>query len=195
MTTLHAVFLDRDGVINRKAPEGEFVHRWEEFHLLPSVPQAIVRLNRAGIAVLVVSNQRGIALGLYTLQDVAAIHDRLQHELGGFGARIDGYYICPHDRQDCNCRKPRSGLFAQALAEFPEITASASAMVGDSLSDIEFGRNLGMFTIFIENDSEIRTEDAATARTLADMCCRSLTDAVDILLAAFPAQSGLDHGI
>lgn len=191
--TLRTVFLDRNGVVNRKAPEGEYVYRWEDFHLLPSVSQAIARLNRAGVTALVVSNQRGIAMGLYTPQDVAAIHDHLQRELARFDAHIDGFYVCPHDRQDCNCRKPRPGLYAQAAAEFADIRASTSVMIGDSLSDIEFGRNLGMFTIFLENESETRTEEAAAARALADLRFPSLAKAVETLLADPRAQPNSDN--
>jgi D-glycero-D-manno-heptose 1,7-bisphosphate phosphatase len=181
LDSLRAVFLDRDGVINKKAPEGQYVHRWEDFELLPSVPEAIARLNRAGLRVFVASNQRGIALGLYSIQDVVAIHDALQRELNRFGAHIDGYYVCPHDKRGCDCRKPLPGLFHQAAEEFPEITASSSVAIGDSLSDMEFGRRLGMFTIYVESDLDSREQDCLAARSLADVCCRSLADAVEIL--------------
>ena len=176
------MFLDRDGVINRKMPEGQYVTAWEHFHLLPGVPEAVAALNRNGLRVIVVTNQRGIALGLYTSADVEAIHARLQSALAESGAHVDGFYFCPHDKRQCNCRKPGPGLFEQAKADFPEITPETSVVLGDSLSDIEFGHNLGMKTIFIEGDPEHRKPGAEKAIALAHESASSLTDAVSLLL-------------
>ena len=167
-------------------PEGQYVASWQHFDLLPGVPETIARLNQAGLRVLVVTNQRGIALGLYTTADVNAIHAQLQTVLAQSGARIDGFYFCPHDKRECNCRKPLPGLFEQAQAQFPEIDSSTSIMIGDSLSDIEFGRNLGMRTIFIQGDEYAREHQkpgAQKAADLADQRFQSLPDAVNFLLA------------
>ena len=196
LRTLRTVFLDRDGVLNRKLPEGRYVTSWSEFQPLPGVPQAIARLNRAGLRVVVVSNQRGIALGLYTSEDVRSIHSALQGWLQSQGAHIDAFYFCPHDTQQCNCRKPLPGLFHQARADFPEIDAASSLMIGDSLSDIEFGHRLGMTTVFLEGDpgapdehvcslegdSSHRKPGADSARQLADLCFPSLVEATEALL-------------
>jgi D-glycero-D-manno-heptose 1,7-bisphosphate phosphatase len=184
---IRTVFLDRDGVLNRKMPEGRYVTSWSEFQPLPGVPQAISRLNRAGVRVTVVSNQRGIALGLYTADDVRAIHSAFQSFLKAHGAAMDGFYFCPHDAQQCNCRKPLSGLFDQARTDFPEIDAVSSLMIGDSLSDIEFGHRLGMMTVYIEGDSQQRKHGSEAARELADLRFSSLGDAVDALLSQLPA--------
>jgi D-glycero-D-manno-heptose 1,7-bisphosphate phosphatase len=181
---LRAVFLDRDGVLNEKMPEGQYVTRWQDFHVLPGVPEALRRLNEAGLRVIVVSNQRGIALGLYTAADVEAIHAALQRLLKSAGALVDAFFICPHDKGQCNCRKPLPGLFEQAVAMFPEIKAATSAMIGDAHSDIEFGRRLGMTTIFIEGDPERRKPGAEKAANLAGMRFASLPQAVEALLAA-----------
>ena len=143
---IETVFLDRDGVINEKMPEGRYVTRREEFRLLAGVAEAIALLNGAGIRVIVVSNQRGVALELYTVEDVRGLHAGLQQELAVKQARIDGFYFCPHDKGECGCRKPLPGLFEQAVADFPSITAVRSVMIGDSLSDVEFGKRLGMTT-------------------------------------------------
>jgi len=179
---LSTIFLDRDGVLNEKMPEGTYVRSAADFHPLPGAAEAISKLNRAGVRVVVVSNQRGIARGLYTATDVNAIHTAFQKYLEGFGARVDGFYFCPHDKEQCNCRKPLPGLFEQALAEFPQITAAASAMLGDSLSDIEFGRRLGMLTVFIAGEAEHRSPSAEDARALADLRFPSLAEAVEALL-------------
>jgi D-glycero-D-manno-heptose 1,7-bisphosphate phosphatase len=177
------VFMDRDGVLNEKMPEGCYVTRWSEFRLLPGVVEAIGLLNRAGLRVVVVSNQRGIALGLYTAEDVRTIHANFQNLLEASGAHVDGFYFCPHDKGRCNCRKPQPGLFEQAAADFPEIKAAASAMIGDSNSDIEFGRRLGMITVFIDGDPRRRKPGSEAARALADKRFSSLVEAVNDLLA------------
>jgi len=182
LRNLRTVFLDRDGVLNEKMPEGRYVASWSDFHVLPGVPEAIGRLNRAGLRILIVSNQRGIALGLYTAADVRAIHAGLQELLEAHDARVDGFYFCPHDKGQCNCRKPLPGLFEQARAEFPEIDARTSVMIGDSFSDIEFGRRLGMATVFIGGDPERQKPGAQEASELADLRFGSLTEAVDALL-------------
>jgi D-glycero-D-manno-heptose 1,7-bisphosphate phosphatase len=193
---LRTVFLDRDGILNEKMPEDQYVTCWEEFHVLPGVPQALRRLNEANLRVIVVSNQRGIARGLCTMADVDAIHTAFQRQLAGAGAHpgahpdshlpgahIDAFFVCPHDKDKCNCRKPLPGLFHQAIAKFPNITPATSVMIGDSLSDIEFGSNLGMQTIFIEGDPKRRSPGAEQAAQLADLRCASLPEAVEILLS------------
>ena len=181
--TLRTVFLDRDGVLNRKMPEGRYVASWSDFQPLPGVPQAIARLNRAGLRVIVVSNQRGIALGVYTSEDVRKIHAALQSWLQSQGAHIDAFYFCPHDLRQCNCRKPLPGLFHQAGAEFPEIDPASSIMIGDSLSDIQFAHRLGMSALFLEGDPLPQKPGAEAARQLANLCFPSLPEATDALLA------------
>jgi D-glycero-D-manno-heptose 1,7-bisphosphate phosphatase len=179
---LTTVFLDRDGVLNEKMPEGAYVTSPASFRILPGVPEAIARLNESGLRVVVVSNQRGIALGLYTVDDVEAIHAAFQQTLSSHGAHIDAFFLCPHDKGQCNCRKPLPGLFEQATAQFPTITAASSVMIGDSLVDIEFARRLGMTAILISNNSDQPAPGIESARRLADLRFSSLREAVNALL-------------
>jgi D-glycero-D-manno-heptose 1,7-bisphosphate phosphatase len=181
-TPLRTVFLDRDGVINEKMPEGRYVQSEDDLRIVLGAPQAIGKLNRAGIRVLVVSNQRGIALGLYTPEDVHAIHAILQAQLRAQGACIDAFYFCPHDKGACECRKPMPGLYEQATAQFPDIDAETSVMIGDSLSDVEFGNRLKMRTIWIGGDPETRKPGSEMAEHCATWSCSSLVEAVDLLL-------------
>lgn len=167
--------------MNRKPPEGEYVGRWSDFHLLPGVEDAIAALNGSGRRVVVVSNQRGIALGRYTAADVDALHERLQQHLAGHGARVDAFYYCPHDVGECDCRKPGTGLFRQAFRDFPEASTENSVMIGDSLPDIQAARNLGMPSIFIEGDQKTQKAGAAQAAELADAVAESLVEAVALL--------------
>jgi D-glycero-D-manno-heptose 1,7-bisphosphate phosphatase len=176
------VFLDRDGVINRKAPEDEYVSNWDSFHLLPSVETAIAALNRSGRTVLVITNQRGIALGHYSEATVHTLHEQLQEYLASHGAHIDGFYFCPHDKDECDCRKPKTGLFKQALRDFPGASSANSIVIGDSLSDIEAARNFGSPAIFIQGDSDTQKPGAETARALANAHAESLLEAVQRFL-------------
>src|SRR5271168_5259751 len=110
-----AVFLDRDGVINQPPPEGEYVTRWEDFHVLPGVVEGIALLNRAGFAVIVVTNQRCVAKGLMTVADLEKMHGRMTDVLARAGATIDETFYCPHElNPPCGCRKPAPGMLLRA---------------------------------------------------------------------------------
>ena len=165
-------------------PEGRYVARWEEFRVLPGVPEAIARLNAAGVRVLVVTNQRGIAKGLYTLADLEGIQVRFEGLLRSRGAHLDAFFACPHDKGECNCRKPLTGLYDQARSRFPGILPETSVMIGDSLSDMEFGHRLAMPSLLIVAEATSQTAGMAQARVLATASYHSLPDAVDALLAA-----------
>ncbi|MCC8050309.1 MAG: HAD family hydrolase [Clostridiales bacterium] len=141
-----AVFLDRDGLINRQAPPHQYITKWEEFEFLPGVPEAIHKLNKAGYLVLIVTNQRGIARGMMTVEAVEKIHRQMCKNLNKIGAHIDGIYVCPHNAGECHCRKPDIGLFLRAERDF-RIDKETSWMVGDSESDVQAGQNYGVRTI------------------------------------------------
>lgn len=179
LSNISYVFLDRDGVLNRKPPSGRFVTCWEEFELLPGVEDAIEQLNRSGRKVIVATNQRGIALGLYSQQDLDRMHSRLREHLAARGAHLDGIYVCPHDDGECNCRKPLPGLFQQAFRDFPAARPQNSLMAGDSLRDVEAGICAGMRTVFIIGASDVEEEAAAEqARLLATLSVKSLPEFV-----------------
>jgi D-glycero-D-manno-heptose 1,7-bisphosphate phosphatase len=172
------VFLDRDGVINRKVPEGEYIADWTKFHILPGVEAAIAALNRSGRHVIVLTNQRGVALGRYACEDVDSLHHRLQQHLAEHGARIDAFYYCPHDKDQCDCRKPQPGLFQQAFRDYPSASPANSLVIGDSLSDIEGAHNLRIPAIFIKGDLKTRKPGAERAIALSDAVAESLAEAV-----------------
>jgi D-glycero-D-manno-heptose 1,7-bisphosphate phosphatase len=179
---LRWVFLDRDGVINRKAAEGKYISEWSNFEVLPGAEEAIGRLNRAGCRVIVLSNQRGVALGLYTEAAVHHLHARFQAHLRTYGAHIDGFYFCPHDEGQCTCRKPALGLFEQAVRDTPAITPQTSVMIGDSISDIVAARHFGCRSVFVEGDLTTSKQGADRAKELADGVAGSLAEAVESLL-------------
>ncbi len=100
------LFLDRDGVINAAPPRGEYIRHWDEFRLLPEVVSWIRLFKAAGYLAIVVTNQRGIALGIMTEADLLALHEKMRAELVSQGAILDDILYCPHAEDACNCRKP-----------------------------------------------------------------------------------------
>ena len=144
------IFLDRDGVINCKAPEHDYIKNWQDFIFLPNVPEAISKLNHAGYIVIIVTNQRGIARGMMSTTDLDDIHKKMCEKLLCYDAKIDAIYVCPHDIGECTCRKPDIGLFLEAEKDF-NISKSESWMIGDSDSDIEAGKRFGIKTIKTTN--------------------------------------------
>jgi D-glycero-D-manno-heptose 1,7-bisphosphate phosphatase len=143
-----AVFVDRDGVINRRLP-GAYVRSWNEFRFLPGARAGLRLLREAGYLLIVITNQRGIGRGLMSEADLAALHARMQAELVSAGAGVDAIFHCPHDlAENCGCRKPRPGLLEQARERFA-IAPGRSWVVGDSLSDLEAGRAAGIPGILV----------------------------------------------
>lgn len=147
------LFLDRDGVINKHLPD-DYVKTPDDFIWLPNVLEALKTLSGIFSKIIVVTNQRGIAKGLYTEADLSNIHNQMRNAVSNAGARLDAIYYCPHfgDEENCNCRKPNSGMALQAKSQFPEIDFNHSVMVGDSKSDIDFGKNLKMLTVTVTKD-------------------------------------------
>ncbi len=143
------VFLDRDGVINAKPPEGNYVTRPEQLALLPGAGEALTHLGAAGLRLLVVTNQRGVALGRMSAADLDLVHERLRALLAAHGATLDGIYACPHEHGSCDCRKPATGLFEQARRDHPGIDLRRSAMVGDAEVDMEAARRLGIAGVLV----------------------------------------------
>lgn len=143
-----AVFLDRDGVLNAFAGPGQYVLRPEEMRLIPGAGRGLAALRRRGFAAIVVTNQSAIARGMITLQGMLELEVKLASLLradGGVDGRWDGIYRCPHAPGDrCTCRKPRPGLLTRAAAEHGVLLDERSWIVGDSGTDIEAGRALGL---------------------------------------------------
>ncbi|MPN19649.1 D-glycero-beta-D-manno-heptose-1,7-bisphosphate 7-phosphatase [bioreactor metagenome] len=165
------VFLDRDGVINEPAAPHEYIRRWEDFHFIPGSIEAIRALHEDGYQVIVVTNQRGIARGMFTQATLDNLHQKLQDALKEHQTYLDQIYVCPHNDNECTCRKPQIGLFLAAEREFA-IDKAHSWMIGDSLTDIQAGQRYGIRTILIaESDTQLKT----------DQVCSSLSAAVNYL--------------
>jgi histidinol-phosphate phosphatase family protein len=137
------VFLDRDGVINFKPEPKEYIHTWSEFRLIPSIVDWIRLFNVLDLLVIVVTNQRGVALGQIDPTELARIHDKMRQELLGLGARIDDIFCCVHEERTCNCRKPRPGMVIEAARKW-DIDLTQSILIGDSSRDEELALACGM---------------------------------------------------
>jgi D-glycero-D-manno-heptose 1,7-bisphosphate phosphatase len=144
-----AIFLDRDGVLNRKAPEGSYVASVGEFEVLPGSLEAIAKLCRNGWQVFLVTNQRGIARGMVSADAVEQIHRWLLEQVRRVGGQITQVYVCPHDYSDlCDCRKPNPGMLLRAAREH-SLDLAQSWMVGDAISDMQAGRAVGCKTAYL----------------------------------------------
>ncbi len=162
MTELRpAVFLDRDGVL---IEEAEYLSDPAGVRLTPGAADAVARLNRAGWPVVVVTNQSGVARGMFPLERVFEIHARIDELLATAGARIDGWFVCPHHptagvgpyRVECGCRKPKPGMLLRAAADLG-LDPAKSWMIGDRPSDLQAGAAAGCRTVLV------RTGYGATA--------------------------------
>ena len=179
-----AVFLDRDGVINQKPKEGDYITSWEDFHILPGVAEAVALLKRAGYAVIVVTNQRCVAKGLLAVAELEEMHRRMRESLSRLGAIVDGVYYCPHDYASlCNCRKPAPGMLLEA-AQTLELDLRSSWMVGDSDIDIQAGKSAGCKTARVLGAGEKISAGSKNAGNTcrAEITASSLLDSVHQIL-------------
>lgn len=148
-----AAFLDRDGVVNRDIG---YLHRWEDFEFLPGVLDAMRHLHDAGYALVIVTNQSGIARGYYTEADYQALTAKLREALAAAGCPAAGIYHCPHHPSgkiaalaiDCGCRKPQPGMLLQAARELG-LSLADSFIVGDKLADAQAGRAAGVGQVYL----------------------------------------------
>jgi D-glycero-D-manno-heptose 1,7-bisphosphate phosphatase len=180
MSVRKAAFVDRDGVLN---VDRGYVYRREDFEWLPGAVHALAALQQAGHSLVVVTNQSGVARGLYTLAQMQALHTQISAELQAQGILLAGIYACPHHpeavlpayRVDCDCRKPKPGLILQA-AQAHGLDLAASSLFGDKASDIAAGRSAGVGRCVFIGDAV----SAAACAADADSAC--LIDAVQTML-------------
>lgn len=149
------LFLDRDGVINEKAAEHQYITRIEDFVFLPKALEAIRILSGIFDRIIIVTNQQGIAKNMLNTDELSAIHDYMLDEIGRYGGRIAGVFFCPHLEGTCQCRKPKVGLAIEALERFPDIKFPRSYVVGDSASDVEFANNIGAIPVLAQKPTSL----------------------------------------
>ncbi|MBP7496399.1 MAG: HAD-IIIA family hydrolase [Bacteroidales bacterium] len=180
-----AIFLDRDGVINKDI---HFIHKTKDMELFPFTAAAIRKINHSGYLSVVVTNQSVIARNLCNIEQLQQIHNKMETLLGNEGAKLDAIYYCPHHPNSgypeenskykiiCKCRKPNIGMYNQAKKDL-EITAEGSFMIGDSERDIIFGKNAGLITIGVMTGYGLKKADI-----LPDFFFKDLLQAVNFII-------------
>ena len=180
-----SLFLDRDGVINYRLP-GDYVKTWKEFQFEDGALAAIKTFSKTFGTIVVVTNQQGIGKGLMTDADLNIVHNNMQEQILSHGGYIDNIYYSPDLRSDYpNTRKPEPAMGLQAQQDYPSIDFSKSIMVGDSISDMEFAKNLGMIAIFISSKPE----------DLADLNDTKNAELKDYIFGIYPSLSAVGKDI
>ena len=178
------IFIDRDGVIN-KDPGGwtkhNYVTRWEDFRFLPGSKDAVKKLNDAGYEIIIISNQAGVGKGHYSKDELDIVNSKMLQEIKNAGSRIKEVYYCIHQPGDnCDCRKPKIGLFKQAEKELG-IKASSSYFIGDAKTDIEAGEKMGLKTILVLS-GKTSLEDTRSYNVKPDYIFDDLLKAVEFVI-------------
>jgi D-glycero-D-manno-heptose 1,7-bisphosphate phosphatase len=179
--TPELVLLDRDGTLNAQPGAGRYVVLADEARLLPGAGDAVRLLNAANVPVVVVTNQRGLATGKLTGEQLDAVHNALTEQLAARGAEVAGWYVCPHDIGTCDCRKPLPGLLRQALSDRPGTAPQRCFIIGDAESDMLAGAALRVPGILLATN--------APPATVAEAVRPSLLAAVEGLLHADPGHA------
>lgn len=191
---MRAVFIDRDGTLSE---EIGYVNHVSRFRLLPRSAEAIKKLNDAGVAAVIITNQAGVARGYFPEERILEVHNRMEELLADGGAKLDGIYYCPHHpsageppyRADCDCRKPKPGLLLRAAKEL-DIDIKNSYMIGDKFSDVELAHNAGCkgiltLTGYGRGEWEYNREEAGVT---PDFVAEDILDAVDWILKDLGCQ-------
>ena len=185
------VILDRDGVINEDADD--YIKSVDEWHPLPGSIDAIARLSRAGFAVAVATNQSGLGRGLFQLDDLEAMHQRLNELVEAAGGALAGIFYCPHTPDDaCDCRKPRAGLI-DAIARELDQSPQGAWFIGDTLRDLEAGRSRGCVPVLVLTGKGAASRATITADPDSPWrdvpVYADLAAAADALIASLPIAS------
>jgi D-glycero-D-manno-heptose 1,7-bisphosphate phosphatase len=143
VTGYDTLLLDRDGVINRLRP-GDYVKCWEEFEFLPHVFEALAQWNHLFKYIFIVTNQRGVAKGVMSEDDLHEVHCKMMEEIKKHNGRVDKIYYCISLTEGDGRRKPGNGMFLDILKDYPDVERERCLMIGDSESDMEFAENCGI---------------------------------------------------
>jgi D-glycero-D-manno-heptose 1,7-bisphosphate phosphatase len=183
------VFLDRDGTLNEEAG---YIRNVEDLVLIKGAAQSVKRLNDAGIATVLVTNQSGAARKFYPESHIGVLHERLKNLLAEEGAFLDAIYYCPHLSVDtdsplsivCDCRKPATGMVDLAYSKYPQLNRQDSFMVGDKISDIELALNCQARSILVKTGYGESTLEALKEKQIRpDFIAQDIVQAVDWILS------------
>ncbi len=189
----YTIFLDRDGTLN---PDPGYIRSPDQFELFPGVAQALAKLVRAGARLIVVTNQSGVARGLFSIGELEAVHAKLSRLLGEAGAPLDALYVCPHHPDDsCNCRKPKTGLIDQAVRE-RAVDLTRSYLIGDHVRDMELAKHVGSRSILVTTGAVLpqQVEGLKASGLAPDWVASSFDEAAEWLLWDAGNRSGIPGG-
>lgn len=165
-----AVFFDRDGVINQKAKEHDYIKTWDEFKLIDGIIDVMQHVQSKGYKIIIVTNQRGIARGIMTINDLNNIHENLRQFLHAYNICITDIFYCPHDiHENCDCRKPKVGMFLKAKKLY-NIHFEQSFLIGDSLTDIMAANTLKIKSILYTENGMNTKFDPIPRFIVTDLC-------------------------
>lgn len=174
-----AVFIDRDGTINVNV---EYLDNPQNFQMYPGVGEGIKKLQESAFKIIVITNQSGIARGFFSEKTLEEIHRRMIKELLAKGASVDAIYYCPHHPEDnCDCRKPKTGLFEKAVKDHG-IDVFKSYLIGDRMLDVEAGHKMGLKTVLIPEKKEMVRREMAQSEIKPDYLCNDFYSGVEWIL-------------
>lgn len=152
MLNFDTLFLDRDGVINKKL-QGKYVRHFSEFEFIPGALDALAKLTKVFNRIIIITNQQGIGKKIMSDSDLNILHVRMEEEIEKSEGKISKIYYCPHLQEiNCLCRKPEPGMILQAIIDFPSIVIKDSYLIGDSDTDIAAGQRINLNTIKVDNN-------------------------------------------
>jgi len=179
---MKVVFLDRDGVISKYTPN-DYVKKWEEFVFLPNAIKGLKILNDAGYKIIIISNQAGVNKGIFSEEDLKDITDKMEELLKKKGIKIEKVYYCIHtDEENCNCRKPKPGLFFKAKEEIGNIDFSKIFFIGDSEVDVKAGKSVGTKTILVLSGKTESKEETKNWKIKPDYIVKDLKEAAEFIV-------------
>jgi len=176
------VFLDRDGVISIFTPD-DYIKKWSEFEFLPTAFEGLKKLTENGFDIVIISNQAGVGRGLFSIEDLQNITQKMQQELKKHGAEIYKVYYCVHKKEDdYNCRKPKIGLIEQFIAENGEFEREKTFFVGDADVDIETGIKSGLRTILVLSGKTKLVDEVQSWNFKPEFIANNIKEAADIII-------------
>ncbi len=174
------IFLDRDGVINADSPD--YIKTPDEWQALPGSLEAIAKLTQAGFTLFIITNQSGVGRGLYSLETLNAIHQKMLAEVQAAGGKIKAIYFCPHHPDEhCSCRKPKPGLLLQAAQEH-QLDLAKATLIGDSCRDIEAGLAVNAKTLLVMTGNGLQTAKQYKHFLQKTLLAENLPQAADHLI-------------
>ena len=179
--TKKIIFIDRDGVINEDII-GDYIKRWEDFHFIPGSVEAMKKLCQAGFGIVIISNQAGIGDGIYSENVLKEITRKMLAALKKKEVEIQGVYYCLHGKEaNCECRKPKTGLFKQAAHDIL-FELSKTYFVGDKAADVQAGKNFGLRTLFVLTGHGKNDQARLKKEEWPEQILPSLKEAADYVL-------------